>query len=43
MTSTMLECLQGIQTAKEAAAQIRIDQEIWQIMINTSPELITQI
>jgi hypothetical protein len=28
MTSTMVECLQGIQTAKEAAAQIRTDQEI---------------
>jgi ethanolamine utilization microcompartment shell protein EutL len=27
-TSTMVECLQGIQTAKEAAAQIRADQEI---------------
>jgi hypothetical protein len=28
MTSTMVEYLQGIQIAKEAAAQIRIDQEI---------------
>jgi hypothetical protein len=30
MTSTVVECLQGIQTAKEAAAQIRMDQEIQQ-------------
>jgi hypothetical protein len=28
MTSTMVEYLQGIQMAKEAAAQTRIDQEI---------------
>jgi metal-dependent amidase/aminoacylase/carboxypeptidase family protein len=28
MISTVVECLQGIQTAKEAAAQIRTDQEI---------------
>jgi hypothetical protein len=28
MTSTMVECLQGIQMAKEAAAQTRTDQEI---------------
>jgi hypothetical protein len=28
MTSTVVECLQGIWTVKEAAAQIRMDQEI---------------
>jgi hypothetical protein len=28
MTSTMVECLQGIQMAKEAVAQIRTDEEI---------------
>jgi hypothetical protein len=28
MTSTIVECLQGIQMAKEAIAQIRTDQEI---------------
>jgi hypothetical protein len=43
MTSTMVECLQGIQTAKETAAQIRTDQEIRQIMMNTSPELRTHL
>jgi hypothetical protein len=43
MTSTMVECLQGIQIAKEAAAQIRMDQEIWQIMINTLLELMIYI
>jgi hypothetical protein len=28
MISTIVECLQGIQMAKEAVAQIRTDQEI---------------
>jgi hypothetical protein len=28
MISTMVECLQGIQMAKEASAQTRMDQEI---------------
>jgi hypothetical protein len=28
ITSTMVECLQGIQMAKEATAQTRTDQEI---------------
>jgi metal-dependent amidase/aminoacylase/carboxypeptidase family protein len=43
ITSTMVECLQGIQIAKEATAQIRMDQEIQQIMMNTSPELMMLI
>jgi hypothetical protein len=43
MTSTMVECLQGIQMGTEAAAQIRMDQEIRQTMMNTSPELTTHI
>jgi hypothetical protein len=43
MTSTVVECFQGIQTAKEAAAQTRTDQEIRRQDMNTSPELTTQI
>jgi hypothetical protein len=43
ITSTMVECLQGIQMAKEAAAPDKNGSGIRQIIMNTSPELVMHI